>query len=282
MTEAFYLPLDESAPGGSAVAGVYRSTGHTRGPWDTRHQHAGPPTALLGRAVERLGHAPSPGLLARATVEVLAPIPVADLRVEAHVLREGAKVALCEAQLYAVARADHSPHADDPDPGVPVARMLAWRLRTTRDPLGVPDTPVAAPPDGDGVELPRPENWGGGYVDAVEWRWVDGEFERPGPATVWTRLRVGVVDGEEPTPVQRVLAVADSGSGVSAVADPGSLYFVNTEVSVHLHREPVGDAIWMSAESVLDPHGVGMARSTLGDRHGGVGGGAQTLFLDRR
>jgi Acyl-CoA thioesterase C-terminal domain len=197
-------------------------------------------------------------------------------------VREGAKVALCEAALYPHARVDAPHHADDPDPGEPIARMTAWRLRTTPGPLDVPPAALAAAPSAAGAEQDVPPGWGRGYLDAVEWCWVDGEFERPGPATVWTRLRVAVVDDEEPTGVQRVLAVADSGSGVSAVASPRDLLFVNTEVSVHLLRAPVGERIWMTASSALDPTGVGLATSTLGDERGQVGVGAQSLFVDRR
>jgi hypothetical protein len=46
MSESFYEPLED---------GAYRATELTRGPWDPRHQHAGPPAALIGREVERLG-----------------------------------------------------------------------------------------------------------------------------------------------------------------------------------------------------------------------------------
>jgi hypothetical protein len=278
---AFYRRLDESAAGGSASTGLFASTPHTRGPWDRHHQHAGPPSALLVRAVERLGHGPQPGLVARATVDILGPIPVDDLRVEARVVREGRKVALCEASLYLRSRVDSPHHADDPEPGVPLARLTAWRLRTLSEPLDVPTTAVEPAP-GAGQEQQVPEGWGRGYLDAVEWAWVDGRFEQPGPATVWTRLRVAVVDGETPTPVQRVLAVADSGSGVSAVANPRELLFVNTEVSVHLWRAPVGEAIWLRSRSVLDPAGIGVADTVLGDAQGEIGSGRQSLFVAPR
>jgi hypothetical protein len=46
----------------------------TRGPWDPGAQHAGPPAALLGRAVERCE--PRDGMqVGRITLEILAPVP---------------------------------------------------------------------------------------------------------------------------------------------------------------------------------------------------------------
>ena len=75
MSEAFYEPL-----GG----GRFRSTGHTAGPWDVRSQHAGPPAALLGRALEATD--PREGtLLSRVTFEILGPVPVAEVEVESRV-----------------------------------------------------------------------------------------------------------------------------------------------------------------------------------------------------
>ena len=46
-----------------------------------------------------------------------------------------------------------------------------------------------------------------------------GGWAEPGPATVWTRMRIPVVEGEEPSPFQRVMVVADSGNGASNVLD---------------------------------------------------------------
>ncbi len=45
MAEAFYEPEGDS----------YVATELTRGPWDPGSQHAGPPAALIGRELERLG-----------------------------------------------------------------------------------------------------------------------------------------------------------------------------------------------------------------------------------
>ena len=92
--EAFYEPLGD---------GRFDSTRHTAGPWDPESQHAGPPAALLGRALELTD--PREGtLLARVTYEILGPVPVAELEVESRVLRPGRTVELLEAELRAGGR----------------------------------------------------------------------------------------------------------------------------------------------------------------------------------
>lgn len=79
-----------------------------------------------------------------------------------------------------------------------------------------------------------------------------------------------------------MLLVADSGSGLSAVASPRELLFVNTELTVHLTRMPVGDRVWMRSESFLGATGTGLASTILGDDQGGVGTAQQSLFLSPR
>ena len=51
----------------------------TRGPWSNQHQHGGPPCALLGRALSRHGDEADAFFLARMTVELLRPVPIAPL-----------------------------------------------------------------------------------------------------------------------------------------------------------------------------------------------------------
>jgi len=118
-----------------------------------------------------------------------------------------------------------------------------------------------------------------GYGDAVEMRFAAGAWAQPGPATVWTRLRVGVVDGEEPTGLQRVLAIADSGNGVSGVLPLREWLYINPELTVHLRRRPHGEWICLDAETAISEGGAGLARSVLSDESGVVGAGAQSLLV---
>jgi hypothetical protein len=273
---AFYELLDEPEPGSRSQQGRFRSTEHTTGPWSAGLQHAGPPSALLARAVRRLGGLPPNPLPARLSFDILAPVPVADLVVTARTLRPGRRIALAEATLAPADSADR-----------PVMTLRAWLLRQAApDELGVPlpDTSAAtapAPAEG-GQPMPRPPDWRPGYLDAIEWRWVEGSLQAPGPAAVWTRLRGSLVAGEEPDPVERLVAVADSASGISAVASPRRLLFVNTDLTLHLTRTPLGEAIWIRAATTLESIGVGRTDGTLGDQGGQVASSAQTLFVAAR
>lgn len=246
--------------------GLFRASRHTTGPWDAASQHAGPPSALLGRAVERV--APRDDVMvARVTVEVLGPVPVGDVEVSARLARPGRSVELVEATLRAGGRE--------------VARASAWRVRRTEGTSVA--TRLPAPPALPAETAQRePEGWVEGYVQAMEWRWAAGFFAEPGPATVWGRMRYPLVDGEEPSPLQRVLAVADSGNGVSSELDPRAWWFINPELSVHLHREPVGEWVCLDAQTSVSDGGVGLATSVLSDQAGPIGVGAQSLLVAPR
>jgi Thioesterase-like superfamily len=104
----------------------------------------------------------------------------------------------------------------------------------------------------------------------------------PGAAVVWARPRVELVAGEAPSGLQRLLAVADSGSGVSNRLDVTRWWFINCELTVHVYREPEGEWIGVDANTMIGPHGVGTALSVLHDRAGPVGAGTQALMVRPR
>ena len=95
-------------------------------------------------------------------------------------------------------------------------------------------------------------------------------------------MRIPLVEGEAPSPRQRVLVVADSGNGVSNVLEWGRYLFVNTDLTVHFVREPVGEWVLLDAQTQLAEGGAGLASSVLSDRTGPVARGAQALFVAPR
>jgi hypothetical protein len=91
-----------------------------------------------------------------------------------------------------------------------------------------------------------------------------------------------LVPDEEPSPLERVLIVADSGNGVSWELDINRWHFINPELTVHLHREAEGEWICLDAHTAISPGGVGLATSVLSDLNGPVGTGAQSLLIAPR
>ena len=258
MTDSFYERLDD---------GVFRSTRWTTGPWGPDAQHAGPPSALMGRAIERA--APAGTHVARVTSEIIRPVPIADLKVEAHVRRPGRSVALVEATVTAG--------------GDEVMSASAWVIRTAE--LDVPDgaAPRATPPAGpDGIPDLFERRAETDYVAAMEWRFVHGSFFETGPATAWLRMRIPLVRGEEPTPLQRVLTAADSSSGISGALDFSKWLYVNPDLTVHLHRALEGEWVCLDATTTPERTGVGLTAAALYDRRGPVGRSAQSLFVAPR
>jgi Thioesterase-like superfamily len=254
VSEAFFVPLDD---------GRFLATGHTSGPWDPAYQHAGPPAALLGRAMESCSPREST-LIARVTFEILGPVPVAEVEVESRVARPGRTVELLEAELRAGGRV--------------AMTARAWRLPfSDAPPAGLDDV---VPPPCPAEPTPPPGDFG--YGAAVELRFARGGWQEWGPATVWSRLRVPIVPDEPPTPLQRVLAVADSGNGVSAVMDWQRWLFINPELTVHVQRPARGEWIVLDAETTIADGGAGVARSVLLDEDGPVAYGSQSLYVAPR
>jgi Thioesterase-like superfamily len=255
---AFYEPDGET----------YVATASTRGPWDPQHQHAGPPAGLLGREIERCGD--GAGHVGRITFEILRPVPIAGLRVGAEVVRPGRRVEMIEASLSDTA-------------GTELMRARAWRLRGSPLELEPPAAREPIPSPAEGVEgdyFPTGERVG--YHTAIEYRFISGSFTDPGPATVWMRMRERLVAGEDPTPLQRVLVVADSGNGVSSALDWRRYSFVNVDLSVHLERLPGGEWLCLDAVTLPQPEGVATSDALLLDERGRIGRAMQTLLISAR
>jgi hypothetical protein len=249
-------------------------TGLTRGPWNRDHQHAGPPSALLARAIARETSIEN-AQLARLSFDILRPIEIVPLTVEARVLRPGRRVEQLEATLL---------RADD---GEVVMRATAWAMRSDRAelPAGAAD-PDPPPPGPEGGEPGAFTVWSRtepvAYHAAFDWSWMSGSFEEPGPATVWTRLRVPLVAGEEPAPLERMLTMADAASGVSAALDWERWIFINVDLGIHLERPPRGEWMAMDARTRFGDSGAGLCTSVLSDESGRVGVSTQSLLVAPR
>lgn len=241
------------------------------GPWSPDALHGGPVAAVAARAAE-LVDGGGEFQLVRLTLELLRPVPLTALRTTSRVVRPGRRVQLIDTVIEA--------------DGVEVAWSRALRIRAKHDqePIEptVPEDEAPVPPD---RARPRPYLSADGqprtfHGEGVEMRYVAGSFESPGPATVWFRLRCPVVLGEAPSPWQRTAAVADFGNGIGAELPFGSSLFINPDLTVSVHRPPVGEWVCLDARTRFGGPGVGAAESALWDEEGRIGRAIQSLVVE--
>jgi hypothetical protein len=247
-------------------------SGHARGPWDPAAQHGGAPAALVADAVDRLARADGM-VVARLTFEFLGPVALAPLAVAARVVKPGRRFRLAEAEVAIDGRT------------VVRARAVLLRRGHVSLPAG---TAGDEPPPGGPPELATPSPFPGDgeaegfHRTGMELRFAGGTDYGPGPALAWFRFARPLVEGEEPSPVARAAAAADFGNGVSRILDFERHLFVNTDLSIHLQREPAGDWVLLDARTRVEPIGIGLAVSHLHDADGALGIAAQSLFVEDR
>lgn len=251
---------------------TFRASELTRGPWHPDHQHAGPPSALVCRAIVRAAAQQGLSHLGRLTGNLLRPVVLGACRVEVTPEYVGRNAGHYSARLFA--------------DGKEVARFTALMQREANVPLpagiaGHP-LPMAPKPPHDSAPCRMPfADRHTGYGDLVENRLAEGRFF-DGPCAAWFRLRHPLVAGEEPGPYERVAVAADSGNGISAVLDFARYSFVNCDLTINLLRRPAGEWVCLQARSAFGSNGCGLAESALYDEVGLIGRATQSLVVRAR
>ena len=271
MTE----PATPSVPAAAYVvfdARAAHSSELTRGPWHPDQQHAGPPIALVCRALEQAAHEHGLTHIARLTANLLRPVPIGDLIVEVMTDYVGRNAGHFSAHLMTGSK--------------DVARFTALAQRETPLdlPQALPGHPLPMAPMAPDVSPPAHFPFAGkrvGYADLVETRIARGTFWN-GPCAVWFRMRHPLVAGEVPSPYQRVAVAADSGNGVSAILDYTRYAFVNSDLTINLLRRPAGEWICIDARTCLGQDGGGLAEPALYDERGFIGRATQSLAVRSR
>jgi len=240
-------------------------TDHCRGPWDPDACHAGPPTGMLARAAERL--LPEQRLV-RITVDLTRPIPHAGFHIVGEVTRAGRTVS-----TTALSIVESSGRA------VVTARTLHLAPQPERDLPTVPaDTPRSADASPGRFAVSASAHPLPTFSGAVEMRYPDGHDHLPGPTMAWMRT-VPLLPDEEVSGFARICPLADCGNAISRNADPGPIAFMNADLTLVVHREPLGEWFGTHAVSRWEPDGIGMSDALLFDDHGVVGRAIQSLVI---
>jgi hypothetical protein len=255
MVDAFFVPSGDG----------FVATTHTRGPWSPKHQHGGPPAALMAHLVER---AAPEFAVARVTVDFLRPVPIDRVTVRLETLRAGSKV------QRLVARLSHG------DLAVAHAVFTLLRVGEIAEPPSATDPPLPPPEGAPPFRFPffhAPD----GYHTAMESRLARGTFGS-GRAALWMRQRVPLLPDTPPSPLTRVLVAADSGSGVSAAIDHATHTAINADLTLHVHRALEGEWVGLDSLSTYEATGLGLADTRVHDTRGPVGRALQSLVVEAR
>jgi|TARA_Y100000815_G_scaffold275767_1_gene317130 hypothetical protein len=234
-----------------------------RGWWRHDSLHGRALVGLMGAEIA-LRHGAADWVPARFTIDMVRIAPFAPARIETHVVRAGPRMALVEATMM----------VND----ATVARATMQFLRFTQAPPGrvwapppwdAPD-PAALPPMPDGKQ-PR----------HFEIRAIAGHLGAVAPKRLWLRETLALVAGEPLGPYARVALAADFVSAFVHAGDAGIRY-INSDVSLHLHRPPQGEWIGFEATGHEASDGIAVGHCRIHDRNGAIGFIACTALANER
>ncbi|HET9871236.1 MAG TPA: thioesterase family protein [Propionibacteriaceae bacterium] len=269
MTSAIALDAGSSSYYRRLGPQTFQPTLHAQGAWQAHEQHMGPVSGVMLHAVEQhLAAGPSAGRglqIARITFDILGLIAARPSEITVEVVRPGRTIELVEATMVVDNR--------------PVVRARAWLLsrQDTTEVAGGQPAPLPGP---DTMPPCQPTDvWGGGYIHSLQMRLAPGAA--PGRVRAWLRTEKTLVEGEQSSDLARFVGLVDTANGIAVRVPPGSWMFPNTDLSIHLHRSPVGDWAGFDTTVVFGSDGVGLTSSILFDLSGPVGRAEQILTVRR-
>ena len=232
-------------------------TEHARGPWQPEHVHGGPVAALLAYRVEQVVADPELQF-ARHTVDLFRRVPVEALDVAVEVVRAGRRIQVVAGTVSAT--------------GLTLGRSTSLLVRRTPTVSHVShDAPAVVPgaPDALAAEAPRAGQQPG-YYPTVEFRFVTSRAASE-PHIAWTRIPVPLLPDVPLTPAVRAAGTADFANYFGNLARDDGTAFINADITLHLHRDPVGEWICMAVASRHSVNGVSIVDAALLDGAGPFG-----------
>lgn len=240
---------------------AYVPTEASAGFWTPESINGRVVVGLLGFEIERL-YGADDFQPARLTVDMYRLPDRSPMTIATRAVREGGRIKVIDAELFSR--------------GVSVARASVQFLRRTANPPGAYWTAPhwdAPPPH----TLPEP-------TDSHR-RWdsrpIVGELGSLGPRRMWLKETRELVGGCALTPFVRVAVAADFASPFANSGEQGVGY-INSDVTVYLHRLPRKD--WVGFEVVHHnaTDGVAVGECWLYDQDGPIGTSTVAAISQRR
>jgi acyl-Coa thioesterase superfamily protein/acyl-CoA thioesterase superfamily protein len=222
-----------------------------RGPWDPKSLNGRVVVALCGFQIEQ-SHQLADYMPARLTVDMYRLPGFAPIEVKTHVVRDGTRIKVIDAEFISG--------------GVSYARATSQWLKRSQNAEGnvwsPPSWQVPAP-----ETLPEPANRPNGMMTM---RPITGAMGTFGQKRVWLRESRELVGGTPLTPFMRAAIPADLANPFSNSGDRG-LGYINSDVTIYLHRLPVDEWIGMEVVNHHATDGVAIGQVVLYDRTGAIG-----------
>lgn len=251
---------------------IFTPTACAHGPWGAHLVHGGSTGGLMAYVLEQC--APNPDMrMVRTTLDMFRPVPMAPLRVESEVLREGRRLQMVEATIYAEDKA--------------VARSVGIRMRkseikvpekyqpstaTPEGPVGLQELKLSG--DAQGERLP-------GLNSSLEVRRLHG-FDGKGEGCAWFKVPVPVVEGVKNTPFVHLGIISDFGNGLAQLFLPETMGMINGDINLYLHRDPRGEWIALESKATMSETGVGVVNTQVYDTDGLVAQCHQAVMVQVR
>lgn len=231
------------------------ATDAARGPWSADALHGRVIIGLLGAEIECL-HGGSGFHPVRLTVDMYRAPPMTALEVVTRTLRDGKRIKVVEADLMAEGRSC----------GHAVCQFLLRGEHPEGEVWtdgGAWDAPLPAALQ---TEPASPLTMNGMW----DIRFARGSLQTPGPRRLWMRENRELVGGEVLTPFGRVVAGVDYVSPMMLMGTHG-LKYINTDVTLYLHRLPRGEWIGYSGRAQEASDGIAIGECTIHDEEGRIG-----------
>jgi hypothetical protein len=247
------------------VQDAYIPTPASNGPWDTKSLHGRVVIGLLAFVIEQR-HGSDDFVPARLTVDMFRLPGFAAIEIKSRVVRNGLRIKVVEADFLSG--------------GVSMARASCQMLRKTENSQGTvwttPNWEVPAPAD-----IPAPTDPRLGMNGKWTTRPIVGAMGTIGPRRLWMSEVRDLVEGTTLTPFVRVAVAADFASPFANAGDRG-LGYINSDVTLYLHRLPVTQ--WIGFE-VVNHHatdGIAIGECYLYDEQGPIGSSTVAALAQRK
>ncbi len=254
-----------------AEGDAFIPTRAAHGYWQANTLSGAAAASLLGFVFERDFCAPD-WVPVRLSIDMVRMPPAVPLTVITEVLHESGRLRLVEARLIADGRLQtralcqivrKGTQPDNPvwqSPGWPAPHpdtlpaQAHWRWDMRPIPADHPRFNRASPPGGGGQGNPP----------------VLGQLAPAAARQAWLKVGMEVVAGHPLSPFLMLVTTADFASPLTHSSESG-IDFVNTDFTIHLHRQPQGEWLGYELTGHSSANGVAVGQAAIHDIAGPLG-----------